>query len=341
LYFALLCAAKSKKKLEHPDLIEPNFYDYFKNLSLLSENEVYNSLWFNAIIHRIFYYYYKNPVFINEIFELIQKKISRIKTPGFIGLQLKGVTLGNNCPTLNDVKVKELSPFGSMMIVSNLNYNGGFEVEIEANIDVPLIETINGSLFATVNFLNSKFLVSWCGYSDRFWIGFDGEPDLQIDMRTHINTKSSKVNISQIADIIKNLLKRDLVEKMVFPDMEDIHLPILDKKNTKKYANVNYGYAPGVIINEPVIVESNIPEPIPENIPVQPEAPIPEEKKSDITEVPQLVAKEEIKLEPAENIWDMVTNIFTKSRENDIPIVVENEKKKRKILLRMILIRAI
>jgi len=114
---------------------------------------------------------------------------------------------------------------------------------------------------------------------------------------------------------------------MVFPDMEDIHLPILDKKNTKKYANVNYGYAPGVIINEPVIVESNIPEPIPENIPVQPEAPIPEEKKSDITEVPQLVAKEEIKLEPAENIWDMVTNIFTKSRENDIPIVVENEKK--------------
>jgi len=105
--------------------------------------------------------------------------------------------------------------------------------------------------------LNGKFIFYWRGPpSECFWIGFHEEPEIEVVLQANINTKTRTFNLNQFSDLIIKILKMEIVEKMVYPDMEDISIPKLDKNKEDKYSYINYENLPGLEIKP--LKEENI-----------------------------------------------------------------------------------
>jgi len=79
--------------------------------------------------------------------------------------------------------------------------------------------------------------------SSRIWYGFYEEPEVRIDVDTEIGVKGVK-NFPKIASIIIYKIKKEIIELMVLPQMDDLPIPNIKKEEKKEEKKENQSSSP-------------------------------------------------------------------------------------------------
>ncbi|CAJ0761955.1 9658_t:CDS:2, partial [Entrophospora sp. SA101] len=118
-----------------------------------SNDDHIKTQWLNATLGRIFLSIYKTNTIKEYFIHKLKKKIKRVKKPNFLSdIQIKSVEVGDGIPYITNPKLNGLSDNGDLSVDLNLDYNGGFRVEIEteAMISVTRLRTIKLSFVLAV-----------------------------------------------------------------------------------------------------------------------------------------------------------------------------------------------
>lgn len=232
---------------------------YFAHLTAVANNssEV-NADWTNALLGRIFWGIHNHPVFLKLITEKLQKKMAKLKKPKFVeSISVTDVGFGPNLPLFSNIKIISVSPQGSLAFDGDVYYHGGFNLMIDINlrIDLPI-----GGVSVEVPIRASVVVKAFAGRghiqvapppAKRAWIGFYGEPRVDMDIKIEVGKNLSLVNIPSIANIVINKIKQQLIKKLVLPAMDDWPLPhIPSTKTTTEVLNAEKDAAhPGALLS--------------------------------------------------------------------------------------------
>src|SRR5207248_5918006 len=121
--------------------------------TIYSNDDRIRTQWLNAILGRIFLSIYKTNRVKEYFIHKLKRKVKKVKKPNFLSdIQIKSVEMGDRLPYITNPKLNELSSNGDLSVDLNLNYEGGFRVEIEteAMISVTRLKTIKLSFILAV-----------------------------------------------------------------------------------------------------------------------------------------------------------------------------------------------
>ncbi|RKF64937.1 putative PH domain-containing protein [Erysiphe neolycopersici] len=221
-YFALL---RNQKKHSKPLQYEINDIISLAQ-KLHSSEEHIHTRWLNAIIGRIFLALYKTSE-MEEFFRAkIKKKISRVKTPGFLSeIVLQNINLGESAPIITNPKLKDLTINGELVVEADLRYSGNFRIEVAAIARIDL-----GAHFKAreVNLLLAVNLKKIEGHillkikpppSNRLWMCFQTQP--RIDMNIEPIVSSRQITYTLILRQIESRIKEVVAESLVYPNWDD------------------------------------------------------------------------------------------------------------------------
>lgn len=103
-----------------------------------------NVSWINAMAGRLFYDFLRNPYWANKVQERVQRKLSKLHIPYFVGeVVVCGVNLGSSIPQLNAVGTPQLDPRG-LWVDLNVEYNGNFTMSLETKLDLMKLKRTAG-----------------------------------------------------------------------------------------------------------------------------------------------------------------------------------------------------
>lgn len=92
--------------------------------------------WINALAGRIFYDFLRNPFWANKVQERVQRKLSKLHVPYFVGdLVVCGVSLGSATPHLLATGTPHLDSRGLWVDLS-VEYSGNFTLSLETKLDL-------------------------------------------------------------------------------------------------------------------------------------------------------------------------------------------------------------
>ncbi|POS84389.1 hypothetical protein EPUL_003507, partial [Erysiphe pulchra] len=211
--------------------LKPLKYEINDIISLVqklhSSEEQIQTRWLNAIIGRIFLALYKTSEMENYFRAKIKKKISRVKTPGFLSeIVLQNINTGESAPIITNPKLKDLTIDGELDVEADLRYSGNFRIEVAATARIDL-----GARFKAreVNLLLAVNLKKIEGHillrikpppSNRLWICFQTQP--RIDMNIEPIVSSRQITYTLILRQIESRIKEVVAESLVYPNWDDI-----------------------------------------------------------------------------------------------------------------------
>ncbi|CAL4125590.1 unnamed protein product, partial [Meganyctiphanes norvegica] len=100
--------------------------------------------WINALVGRIFYDFLKDPYWANKVQERVQRKLSKIHVPYYVGeLVVCGVQLGSSIPHLKNVKSPKIDSRGLWMDM-DVEYTGNFTLSLETKLDLMKLKQQGG-----------------------------------------------------------------------------------------------------------------------------------------------------------------------------------------------------
>jgi len=146
-------------------------------------------------------------------------------------MSVKDIYVGTHLPLIRDVSLIRLEETGELEIDLEFEYLGGFRLNFELVINVHLPGNVNFSLPATFQVTIRKLagkvrMQCLPPPSNRLWIGFHSEPELELDIDTGIGVDSKIRNLPKLANIIVTKLQTEILAIMVLPHMEDFPIPI-------------------------------------------------------------------------------------------------------------------
>lgn len=233
-YFALLRSQEKQPK--------PLQYEMKDIITLVqkihSSEENLQTRWINAIMGRVFLALYKTSDIKNFLRAKIKKKISRVKTPGFLSkIALQNIYMGDSAPIITNPKLRDLTVNGEVIIEADVRYSGNFRIEVAAAARIDL-----GARFKAreVNLVLAVDLKRVDGHmllkikpppSNRFWVCFQSQP--RIDMSIEPIVSSRQITYTLILRQIEKRIKEVVAESLVFPNWDDSPFFATEKKSRR------------------------------------------------------------------------------------------------------------
>lgn len=218
-------------------LIDPNIYAktlHFETQDMISLIQtLYSSegqlqtKWFNALVGRLFLSLQNTDVMRNYLVSRIEKKLNKIKTPGFLDkFQITRVRPGKSAPFITFPVLKEISPEGDLLISWYFHYFGEMSVQLATKVNINLgsrfkTREVDVVLSMTLEKLQGPMLVRVkAPPSARLWYSFEHEPTMSVKVEPIISSRQMSYNI--ITNTIEKRLKEAVKETLVLPHWDDI-----------------------------------------------------------------------------------------------------------------------
>ncbi|KAG2175678.1 hypothetical protein INT43_001325 [Umbelopsis isabellina] len=234
-YFALRRASKlpATKPAEHLDKIqESTQFDQAAMNQLIatihSDEHHFHTQWLNALLGRIFFAIYKTSEVKQFLYQKVVTKVNKLneKTPPFLGdIRVRAVHVGQSIPYFTQPRLLGIGPSGELTGECNINYTGGFKLEIEVLVKWKYSDrlrplNLNIILNLTLNKIKGKILFKIKEPpTNRLWYGFYEPPDMDWSIEPVVWDK--RIGYSLIINTIEAKLKEMVMENMVLPNMDD------------------------------------------------------------------------------------------------------------------------
>jgi len=199
---------------------------------LHSDKHHEHTCWFNSFLGRIFLGVYKTKR-IQEIFiAKIKRKTLKLKRPSFLGeIKVRSFNIGHSIPYITRTKLLELAANGELTSEFHLDYRGGIRVEIEVDVGLGLMSVkpvkVTIVLAVLVKALSGMMTLKIkAPPSNRFWLGFQEPPEMDIVIEPIVADKAIKLNM--VISAIEAKIREAMVEAIVLPNMDDY--PFFDSR---------------------------------------------------------------------------------------------------------------
>ncbi|KAG0068818.1 hypothetical protein BGZ90_000431 [Linnemannia elongata] len=228
-FLALLYASKlrkpgTKQKIQDKAQFDPAaIHNHIRIIHSDKHHE--HTRWFNSFLGRIFLGVYKTKK-IEEIFiQKITRKTLKLKRPSFLGeIKVRSFKVGHSIPYITRTKLHELAPNGELSSEFHLSYRGGVRVEIEVDVGLGLatLKPVKVTIVLAVLVKSISGMMTLkikAPPTNRFWIGFQEPPEMDIVIEPIVADKAIKLNM--VLTAIESKIREAMVEAIVLPNMDD------------------------------------------------------------------------------------------------------------------------
>ncbi|KAG0280664.1 hypothetical protein BGZ95_009220 [Linnemannia exigua] len=237
-FLALLYASKLRKpgtKQKVQDKAQFDVEAIQNHIHIIhSDKHHEHTRWFNSFLGRIFLGVYKTKK-IEEIFiQKITRKTVKLKRPSFLGeIKVRSFQVGHSIPYITRTKLHELAPNGELSSEFHLSYRGGVRVEIEVDVGLGLatLKPVKVTIVLAVLVKSISGMMTLkikAPPTNRFWIGFQEPPKMDIVIEPIVADKAIKLNM--VLTAIESKIREAMVEAIVLPNMDDT--PFFDSHGT-------------------------------------------------------------------------------------------------------------
>lgn len=225
-YKSMLAALVDPNALAKPLKFETN---EIMNLILTLHSSEGNSQtrWFNAIIGRIFLAIKDTPQLEQFVRHKIVKKLSKVKRPAFLSeIEVRKVHNGHSAPIFTNAKLRDLTPEGLLIVEANMEYRGGFSVEIGTKAVLNLGQRfkkrdVSLILAVTIKKMEGRMILKIKPPpSNRMWYAFETMPKVTLGIEPVVSTK--QITYSIVTKAIESRILEVIKETVVMPFMDDL-----------------------------------------------------------------------------------------------------------------------
>ncbi|KAF9903190.1 hypothetical protein EC991_004098 [Linnemannia zychae] len=228
-YLALLYASKLRKpgtKQKIQDKAQFDVEAIQNHIRIIhSDKHHEHTRWFNSFLGRIFLGVYKTKK-IEEIFiQKITRKTVKLKRPSFLGeIKVRSFQVGHSIPYITRTKLHDLALNGELSSEFHLSYRGGVRVEIEVDVGLGLatLKPVKVTIVLAVLVKSISGMMTLkikAPPTNRFWIGFQEPPEMDIVIEPIVADKAIKLNM--VLTAIESKIREAMVEAIVLPNMDD------------------------------------------------------------------------------------------------------------------------
>ncbi|KAJ8660835.1 hypothetical protein O0I10_003478 [Lichtheimia ornata] len=231
-YFALITASgfmADTPELGHVETVDGTRFDEEAIQQLIQtihhDPDHREIQWLNAIMGRIFLGMYKTDKIHQFFKEKIIKKTRKIKRPQFLDeITVHRVHVGQTIPYFTQLKLLSIGLDGQLTAEGHVDYQGGLCVEIGTGLIWPgyssRMKPIRLLLSVTLKRFSGKFQFKIkAPPTNRYWIGFYEQPEMDLDIKPLVSDKQIKLNV--VTNAIETKIREVIAETLVLPNMDD------------------------------------------------------------------------------------------------------------------------
>lgn len=199
---------------------------------LHSDKHHEHTRWFNSFLGRIFLGVYKTQKIRDIFIQKITRKTLKLKRPSFLGeIKVRSFDVGHSIPYITRTRLHDLALNGELTAEFHLAYRGGVRVEIEVDVGIGLASLkpvkVTIVLAVLVKAISGMMTLKIkAPPTNRFWIGFQEAPTMDIVIEPIVADKAIKLNM--VLSAIEAKIREAMVEAIVLPNMDDY--PFFDSK---------------------------------------------------------------------------------------------------------------
>ncbi|KAK3820500.1 MAG: hypothetical protein J3R72DRAFT_406842 [Linnemannia gamsii] len=237
-YIALLHASKLRKpgtKQKIQDKAQFDVEAIQNHIRIIhSDKHHEHTRWFNSFLGRIFLGVYKTKKIEDIFIQKINRKTIKLKRPSFLGeIKVRSFQVGHSIPYITRTKLHDLAPNGELSSEFHLSYRGGVRVEIEVDVGLGLatlkpykVTIVLAVLVKSISGMMTLKIKA--PPTNRFWIGFQEPPEMDIVIEPIVADKAIKLNM--VLTAIESKIREAMIEAIVLPNMDDT--PFFDSHGT-------------------------------------------------------------------------------------------------------------
>lgn len=236
-YFELINASKNITNKNETSALNPNLlaetahintHDMLYLIQTLNSTKgQLNTKWLNALIGRLFLSLQQTDTLNQVLLDKIYKKLTKINRPGFLDdFVIEKVDVGNSIPFLTNPQLSELSPQGTMKLLTDISYKGSLEIIVSTKVNINLgshfkQREVSLQLSIKLNEITGPLeVLIKPPPSNRIWYAFASEPILNLEIEPVVS--SSKISYNVVTNAIKGKFAEAIKESLVVPFYDDI-----------------------------------------------------------------------------------------------------------------------